>query len=103
MIGQQFDRLPLKKNRNEVKGNMANSTASSTTTAAPIIGLFNNRDMAERAYQALFNYGYTQDEITIHPNRERMARPRQRRSDSPIMRQHLLPFERISRFVAKQD
>ena len=34
-------------------------------TPNPIIGLFNYRDSAERAYQELLNYGYTQDEITI--------------------------------------
>jgi hypothetical protein len=34
-------------------------------TPNPIIGLFNDRESAERAYQELLNYGYTQDEITI--------------------------------------
>jgi hypothetical protein len=35
------------------------------TTPDPIIGLFNDRESAERAYQELINYGYTQDEITV--------------------------------------
>jgi hypothetical protein len=30
------------------------------TTPDPIIGLFNNRESDERAYQELLNYGYTQ-------------------------------------------
>jgi hypothetical protein len=35
------------------------------TTPDPIIGLFNDRESAERAYQELINNGYTQDEITV--------------------------------------
>src|SRR5262249_53293160 len=47
---------------------MAEPIATSTgpkNTHEPIIGLFNSRETAERAYQALFDYGYTQDEITV--------------------------------------
>jgi hypothetical protein len=48
---------------------MAEPTKSSTTAQKnphePIIGLFNNREAAERAYQALFDYGYNQNEITV--------------------------------------
>jgi hypothetical protein len=35
------------------------------TTPDPIIGLFNDRESAEGAYQELINNGYTQDEITV--------------------------------------
>jgi hypothetical protein len=35
------------------------------TTPDPIIGLFNDRESAERSYQELINNGYTQDEITV--------------------------------------
>ena len=35
------------------------------TTPDPIIGLFNDRESAERAYQELINNGYSQDEITV--------------------------------------
>jgi hypothetical protein len=48
---------------------MADPTTSTKTapTAAqdPIIGLFSDRETAERAYRGLFDYGYTQDEITV--------------------------------------
>jgi hypothetical protein len=35
------------------------------TTPDPIIGLFNDRERAEHAYQELVNNGYSQDEITV--------------------------------------
>src|SRR5262245_58546409 len=44
---------------------MVKRTALSTKASDPIIGLFNDRRTARRAYLALFNYGYTQGEITV--------------------------------------
>lgn len=44
---------------------MANHTALSKTALDPIMGLFNDCKAAARAYQALFNYGYTRNEITL--------------------------------------
>ncbi|MGH9834624.1 MAG: hypothetical protein ACREBD_04000 [Blastocatellia bacterium] len=44
---------------------MANRTALTKTTLDPIMGLFNDCKAAARAYQALFNYGYTRNEITV--------------------------------------
>jgi hypothetical protein len=44
---------------------IASSTTRLTTTREPIIGLFSDRGAAERAYQSLFDYGYSHDEITV--------------------------------------
>src|SRR5215467_7088933 len=44
---------------------MVNRASLSTKASDPIIGLFKDRQIARRAYLALFNYGYTQDEITV--------------------------------------
>jgi hypothetical protein len=44
---------------------MANRTALTKTAIDPIMGLFNDYETAARAYQALFNYGYTRKEITL--------------------------------------
>jgi hypothetical protein len=44
---------------------MAKSGAISKTMLDPTIGLFDDREAAGRAYQALFKYGYTENEITV--------------------------------------
>ena len=44
---------------------MADRSTLSIKTPDTIIGLFNDREAAERAYQALANFGYSQDEITV--------------------------------------
>jgi len=49
---------------------MANHTALSKTALDPIMGLFNDCKAAARAYQALFNYGYTRNEITVGMSNE---------------------------------